>query len=199
MTPDDFALTHPVVGRDGGDRLDYYPTPRWCTELLFEHAYKVSDGYWPTVRSVLDPAAGDGAILDVARERGFSTYGLELDPVRAEAARARGHQMGQGDALERSWPRADMAVMNPPYTLAEGFVRKALEWRQGLPGYPPVFALLRLSFIEPTQTRRDLLGGHRPDVYVLPRRPAFDGRGTDSITSAWFCWPGRGQLVWLPP
>ena len=92
-----------------------------------------------------------------------------------------------------------MAVMNPPYTLAEGFVRKALEWRQGLPGYPPVFALLRLSFIEPTQTRRDLLGGHRPDVYVLPRRPAFDGRGTDSITSAWFCWPGRGQLVWLPP
>jgi hypothetical protein len=87
MSDDTFALTHPVVGRDGGDKLDYYPTPRWCTELLFEHAYKVDDR-WPDARSVLDPAAGDGAILDVARERGFSTYGLELDPVRAEAARS---------------------------------------------------------------------------------------------------------------
>jgi hypothetical protein len=73
MSDDTFALTHPVVGRDGGDKLDYYPTPRWCTELLFEHAYKVDDR-WPDARSVLDPAAGDGAILDVARERGFSTY-----------------------------------------------------------------------------------------------------------------------------
>lgn len=199
MTPDDFALTHPVVGRDGGDRLDFYPTPRWCTELLFEHAYKVSDGYWPTVRSVLDPAAGDGAILDVARERGFSTYGLELDPVRAEAARAKGHQMGQGDALERSWPRADMAVANPPYTLAEAFVRKALEWRHCRMNECRIYTLLRLSFLEPTQTRRELLGAYCPDVLILPRRPVFDGRGTDSITSAWFCWPGRGQLVWLPP
>lgn len=199
MSAEDFALTHPVVGRDGGDKLDYYPTPRWCTELLFEHAYKVSDGYWPTVRSVLDPAAGDGAILDVARERGFSTYGLELDPVRAEAARARGHQMAQGDALERPWPRVDVVVANPPYSHAEAFVRRALEWRRNTWRWPAIYTLLRLSFLEPTRTRGVLLGAYRPDVLILPRRPSFDGRATDSITSAWFCWPGRGQLVWLPP
>lgn len=195
---DDFTLTSPVpVG--GRESHDHYPTPRWCTELLFEHAYKVSDGYWPTVRSVLDPAAGEGAILDVARERGFSTYGLELDLVRAEAARARGHQMGTGDALECSWPRVDVVVANPPYTLAEAFVRKALEWRHCRMSECRIYTLLRLSFLEPTSTRRELLGAYCPNVLILPRRPAFDGRGTDSITSAWLCWPGRGQLVWLPP
>lgn len=198
-TDDTFALTHPVVGRDGGDKLDYYPTPTWCTELLFKHGFEISNGHWPTVRSVLDPAAGDGAILDVARKGGFATLGLELDPVRVEAARAKGHQMGTGDALARSWPRADMAVMNPPYLRAESFVRKGLEWRRGMPGYPPLFALLRLSFLEPTQSRRDLLGAHRPNVLILPRRPSFDGIATDNITSAWFCWPGQGRLVWLPP
>jgi hypothetical protein len=145
------------------------------------------------------PKTPKACILDVARERGFSTYGLELDPVRAEAARARGHQMGQGDALERSWPRVDMVIGNPPYTLAEAFVRKALEWRHCRMNKCRIYTLLRLSFLEPTQTRRELLGAYCPDVLILPRRPAFDGRGTDSITSAWFCWPGRGQLVWLPP
>lgn len=198
MAPiDDFALTSPVpVG--GRESHDHYPTPRFCTEALFKHVRKADDEL-TNARTVLDPAAGEGAILDVAREQGFVTLGLELDLTRAEAARARGHQMGQGDALERRWPRADMVVANPPYSHAEAFVRKALAWRLSVPGYPPFFTLLRLSFLEPTQTRRELLTTYRPDVLILPRRPAFDGRGTDSITSAWFCWPGRGQIVWLPP
>ena len=61
-----------------------------------------------------------------------------------------------------------------------------------------VCMLLRLSFLEPTKSRRDLLTAYRPDVLILPRRPVFDGRGTDSITSAWFCWPGEGRIIWLP-
>lgn len=196
---DDFALTSPVpVG--GRESHDHYPTPRWCTEALFEHASRVLDGrggiVWPNARSVLDPAAGEGAILDVARERGFATYGLDLDATRAEIARSRGHQMGQGDALDRSWPRADLVVMNPPYSHAAEFVWKAVDhqWCAGL-----TFALLRLSFLEPASGRRALFERHPPDVMILPRRPVFDGRGTDSTTSAWFCWPGQGRLVWLPP
>ena len=59
--------------------------------------------------------------------------------------------------------------------------------------------LLRLSFLEPASGRAVLFEHHRPDVLILPRRPAFDGRGTDNITSAWFVWPGTGRLVWLPP
>lgn len=29
---------------------------------------------------------------------------------------------------------------------------------------------------------------HTPDIYVLPNRPSFSGKGTDSIEYAWFVW-----------
>lgn len=191
----DFSLTFPVpVG--GREDRDHYPTPRWCVHILFDHAYRLRAEDWPNARSVLDPSCGEGVLLDVAKERGFTTYGLELDQVRAEAARERGHRMGTGDALERSWPRADFVLMNPPYSHAEAFVRKALEHQRFASG--PTYALLRLSFLEPTKSRRDLLTAYHPDVLILPRRPVFDGRGTDSITSAWTCWPGKGRIIWLP-
>lgn len=191
----DFTLTNPLFpGRR--DSHDHYPTPRWCTEALFKQVI-VPVQRWTENRSVLDPAAGEGAILNVAKEHGFETFGLELDPTRAKAASERGHRMNQGDALAAAWPRADLVVMNPPYSLAEEFVRKAIEHQRSYWPWRGTYALLRLSFLEPTRSRRDLLKNYKPDVLVLPQRPAFDGRGTDSITSAWFCWPGKGQLVWL--
>lgn len=91
----------------------------------------------------------------------------------------------------------DLVIGNPPYTLATEFAWKAAQWAAE---HDTVAAmLLRLSFLEPASGRAVLFDRNPPDVLILPRRPAFDGRGTDSITSAWFCWPGRGQLVWLPP
>lgn len=197
---DDFRLTSPTVVTGRSD-LDFFPTPRWCTEALLCHLQRAHDWWWwnTGVREALDPACGEGAILDVCRERGkLATLGYELDPGRAEAARQRGHQVGVGDALERDWTGASLCVMNPPYLAAEAFVRKALAWRASTQDNPPIFALLRLSWLEPAGTRGELLRAHPPDVLILPRRPAFDGRGTDSITSAWFCWPGTGRLVWLP-
>ena len=194
---EEFSLTSPVpVG--GRASHDHYPTPRWCTLALITHLAQSHPGWRDELPEVLDPAAGEGAILDVWRERGCSTLGLEIDPTRAEIARTRHHRMDTGDALKRRWPHADLLVANPPYVLAEDFVRKALEWRRQTPARPLVCMLLRLSFLEPTKSRRDLLTAYRPDVLILPRRPVFDGRGTDSITSAWFCWPGEGRIIWLP-
>lgn len=192
MSLDDFALTSPVpVG--GRESHDHFPTPRSATLAL------ISAGDWASTRSVLDPSCGEGSILDVFREQGFETLGLELDPARAEAARLRGHKTGVGDALERSWPSAKACVMNPPYSHAEAFVQKALDWRRENIGWPPIYALLRLSFLEPTKSRRHMLVGYNPDVLILPRRLSFDGKGHDNITSAWFCWPGNGHHQWLPP
>lgn len=191
----DFELTSPVpVG--GRESNDHYPTPRWCTLALVEHVHRLGGPDWTTLRTVLDPAAGEGAILDVLHERGFETYGLELDPGRAEAARDRGHKMGHGDALTRSWPRTDFIVMNPPYSWANHFVQKAIEHQRFSAGR--TYALLRLSFLEQTTARRAVLRAYTPDVLILPKRPVFDGKGTDSVGSAWFCWPGSGRLLWLP-
>lgn len=148
---------------------------------------------------MLDPACGEGAILDAVRDEipGAQTRGIELHEGRARAAGAR-LEVIQGDGLEIEWGSPDLILGNPPYSLAAEFAWKAAEWAAAGEGRTAAL-LLRLSFLEPASGRAVLFERHRPDVLILPRRPAFDGRGTDSITSAWFCWPGRGQLVWLPP
>lgn len=188
----DLVLTSqvPVGGRESHD---HYPTPRSAIDALLR-VWMPAPGF-----TVLDPCCGEGAILDVFRGRGLVTLGIELDPTRAAEAEARGHQVDRGDALGalHPWPEADWLISNPPYTLAREFAEKAILW-SGSRGPWNVALLLRLSFLEPASGRGDLFRNHPPNVRILPRRPAFDGRGTDSITSAWFCWPGTGRLMWLP-
>ena len=189
----EFSLTSPVpVG--GRESHDHYPTPRWCTLALINARADIVLG-----DTTLDPSCGEGAILDVFREgRHLDNRGIELDEGRAEIARKAGHRVECADALRVEWPDAHWVVGNPPYSLALEFAWKAAEWAAAVPGRAAVL-LLRLSFLEPASGRAVLFEHHRPDVLILPRRPAFDGRGHDSITSAWFVWPGEGRLVWLPP
>jgi len=190
----EFSLTSPVpVG--GRASHDHYPTPRWCTLALLRNW-----GLWyPKEPMVLDPACGEGAILAAVRDEipHVQTRGIELDAGRVEAADAQRLEVVQGDGLEIEWGSPDLVIGNPPYSLATEFAWKAAEW--AAEGAGGAALLLRLSFLEPASGRAVLFERHRPDVLILPRRPAFDGRGTDSITSAWFCWPGEGRLVWLPP
>lgn len=179
----------PVEGRDRG--LDHYPTPRAAVVSLLDARPQLTRG------TVLDPSCGEGAILAVARERGARTVGLEIDPGRAEAARRAGHPVTTCDALASPWPEAEALCGNPPWDHAREFAWRALAWASARAGRQ-VWLLLRLTFLEPAAGRGELLRAHPPDVLVLPRRPAYDGRGTDSVTSAWCGWPGEGRLVWLP-
>lgn len=167
--------------------LDFYPTPAWATELALD---RLEDLRWlRRGDTVIDPACGDGAILEVCRERGMHTLGAELDPGRAAATRAKGLRCVDGCGLEVLRAGWSAVVMNPPYSHSSEFVRAALEAR---PARGLVAALLRLTWLEPVRSRADLLA-QRPDVWPLPRRPRFvDGRN-DNVTSAWFVWPGEGR------
>jgi SAM-dependent methyltransferase len=160
---------------------DFYATPAWATQAILREL---------PVGPVLDPCCGDGALLAEIKGR---TFGIEIDPQRAEAARARGvRAVVTGDALtdRAGWVDAAAVVMNPPFSLAEEFVLAALVWAQ--PRRAAVAALLRLSFLE-TRRRVPLHREHPADVFVLARRPSFTGKGTDSCAYAWFVWgPGRG-------
>jgi hypothetical protein len=184
--------------------LDYYPTPRWVVDAILPHL--------PRVASVFDPACGIGDLLEAFRQA--RREGIEIDADRALLAAATGSCIAHGDALKLQWPDADLCILNPPYRInkeptAEAFVRRALAWRAVDPRRT-VAALLRLSFLEPTDQdktlrlpgRADLHDKYPPEVYVLPERPRFRGdtKGTDNVTSAWFVYgPGRagGRLVWL--
>lgn len=202
MTDDDFALTSPVPVEGRARGLDHWPTPRWVTLALVRHAE--ARGWWERGDHVLDPCCGEGELLDVLHEAGLVTHGLELDRTRATLAMRRGHRLeGIGDAIELPWrhtspvvgTRFPLLVMNPPFSAAEAFVRRGLAER---PARGLVLALLRLSWLEPAGERGELFAAHPPDVLVLPRRPRYDGKGHDNVTSAWFVWPGTGQIVWLP-
>lgn len=190
----------PIGGRKSND---HYPTPRKAVAYLWRHLQGrrtpggLLDTQPPAV--VLDPACGEGNILDYFREvTGSATLGLELDGGRALVARSRGHLVKTLNALEHDWPKASLLVANPPYgKLAARFVHKAVAWREDNP-HAHVAVLLYLSFLEPTQDRGGLFRTDPPDVLILPFRPRFRGEkhATNAQASAWYLWPGQGQIHW---
>lgn len=170
---------------------DFYETPAWCVRSILAHLPSAN---------VLDPCAGSGAILNAvyADDPEAVMWGLEIDPKLATLARARGHMIETRDALSiEPWPETDVILMNPPFNLAEEFVRRALA--EAAPA-TWVVALLRLNWLAGMK-RVKLHTAHPSDVYVMPRRPSFTGKGTDSCEYAWFVWRrfagGRWQI--LPP
>jgi hypothetical protein len=177
--------------RKGKERreADFYPTPAFCTNALLAEV-KFS-------RMILDPAAGEGAILDAVSDwdmadgSPFITLGLELDERRADIA-AKKHRVYCADALTDSWPQCDAVITNPPYSLASEFVARAMGQA---PSVPKAF-LLPLGFLG-SEGRVAMHRGYPSDLYVIPRRPSFTGDGqTDAEVYGWFVWSPRGGGRW---
>lgn len=166
---------------------DFYPTPTAAVEAIYPYV-KVGSG------GVFDPAAGDGAILDVWRTRGVRTAGLDIQPQLFSESMNIRTQDALGIDPWGTWGRAEtVVVMNPPYKHAREFVARALA------ECDTVFALLRLGFLG-SRGRRDFHVRQRPDVFVLSWRPSFTGNGKVDMTDyAWFHWhlKSSGRLEWL--
>lgn len=171
--------------------LDFYRTPAWCVRALWATYLDLR-----RVTEVYDPACGDGAILLALRgvdpAPGLHLYGTDVDPARVAMAHGRGLAVFVHDYLDQQkrslvdeGARPPAVVMNPPYSLAEAFIRRAVG--NGA-RRRPVAALLRIAFLA-SQGRAEWLAGDAPDVYVLPRRPDFTGCGGDSADYAWMVWP----------
>ena len=172
---------------------DFYETPSWCVEAILPHL--------PLGGSVLDPCAGKGAILRACAKSFDSRMAIEIN----EDFEHELQQVVTGEfdltiddaGAINYWPKADVVLMNPPFSKAEQFVRMALSEQRPYQGI--TCALLRLPFLA-SKKRADFLRANPPDVYVLSKRPSFNGIGTDSCDYAWFVWgPGRGgRWVVLP-
>jgi hypothetical protein len=75
----------------------------------------------------------------------------------------------------------DVAIGNPPFSKAAEFVRACrIQARTTV-------MLLPLNFLA-TEERCEFNRTYAPDVYVLPQRPSFTGRGTAATDYAWFVW-----------
>lgn len=138
---------------------DFYSTPKWAT-LSIKRV--LDDRPWA---DMVDPCAGDGAILDVFGDLGT---GIEINRDRAMKCGTR-CQIGDALAPERDWGEPDLIVTNPPFSLAMAFAERALdEVREG----GTVALLLRLSWLASGE-RKTFHEAHPCDVYVMSRRPAF--------------------------
>ena len=159
---------------------DAYMTPAWCVRRLLEEWRPYDPGI------MVEPAVGDGAIVravDEVMPRGWRVYDIRktsacLDPC---------------DFLEVSdvIPSAAAVLTNPPYCLAEEFVRHS---RACFPCADLVF-LLRIAFLASAARLPLWRDVGTPDIYVLPNRPSFTGGGTDSADYAWFRWPEERRLA----
>jgi hypothetical protein len=166
------AGTHTHAARQN----DCYETPACAVEALLRIE--------SLPRLVWEPACGPGAMVKVLRDHG--------------------HEVAASDIIDYGWDHevkdffkygSDVAdyssviVTNPPYQLAEKFVRKALELS------PLVILLLRLAFLESVR-RTDILeksGLARIHVFrnrlPMMHRKGWDGpRASSAMPFAWFVW-----------
>ncbi|MBU1483216.1 MAG: hypothetical protein KKH12_16250 [Gammaproteobacteria bacterium] len=183
---------------------EFYPTPSWVTRLILPHL-ALTDGI------ILEPAAGQGAIVEVLLDAGVSAHrlvGVELRAEGAEAVRDLGVRCaccsflddGAYKAALRSEPawthddvRPGLVITNPPFSLALDFADRAISLAGA---HGTVAMLVRLGWLASAK-RRAWHQAHPADVYILPQRPSFTGNGnSDRYDLCW--WVHRPNRAGVP-
>lgn len=148
--------------------------------------------------AIWEPACGEGHMARVLESAGYSVTSTDLVP--------RGFGQGGVDFLLEHRPLAPNIVTNPPFKLAEEFVRHALRLTTG-----KVAMLLRLQFLEGKARGRLFAETPLARVLVFSGRLTFaaraiggrngDGKGGGMVAFAWFIWEhgheGPPSLGWL--
>ena len=153
---------------------DAYPTPPWAVHRLLEAGGELHQVFTPG--AWIEPACGRGAIIDaIADHESFyliDTYprwvAVDIQPIPDFDRRVKRYE---GDFLDPAWCFGgfDLAITNPPFSLAFEFAKKMTEIARHS------FLLTRLNILEAGKRsgRLTWLSQNTPDVYVLPDRPCF--------------------------
>lgn len=93
--------------------LGQFMTPAWVASAIVER--ELPD--LPAGALVLEPTAGTGRFLDALPPH-VRAVGVEIDPRLAAIARAKGHEIIQGDfrTCELPFDRVDYGIGNPPFS-----------------------------------------------------------------------------------
>lgn len=167
-------------GARGRTAMDFYPTPPDVTWALLDFLNI------PKTTLIWEPAAGSGDMVNAMVRRGYAVMGSDI--------------RGGMDFFCTDPPDgAGMIITNPPFSAAEGFIRRAAEL--GLP-----FAFLLKSQYWHAARRRALFEELTP-TYVLPLtwRPDFlfkqQGGGSPLMDVMWCVWDLRmrgGAAMYIP-
>ena len=157
---------------------DLYETPEWVTGALCGELLGRMQIVW-------EPAAGTGKMQRALEAAGFRVLASDIEP--------REH-IEPADFLSANAAPEDVTaiITNPPYALAENFVRHALDLMR--PRHGIVAMLLRVDW-DSAKTRRDLFADHPAfamKLTLLDRIQWFEGGGSSpSENHAWFAWNWR--------
>ena len=147
--------------------------------------------------TVFEPCAGSGLMANELRNAGCKVVTNDIADHECD------YQCDATDRGEVCWEYYDWVVTNPPFNLAHKILPIALDHAN-----VGVAFLLRLSYLEPANGRREWLQHHADQmVYcgVLNPRPRFrageinpktgNEYGTDNVTVAWMVW--KKNWSWL--
>lgn len=165
------------------DSLDDFPTPPWATRAMLDHMQR-NYGWSFDGMSVREPAAN----------RGHMVRPLQEYFARVEASDV--HDYGAGFPVQDYLfgpppPRTDATITNPPFRLAEQFIKRGLECSNS------VAVIVRSAFLEGVGRHRDLFSIHRPRIVLQFTERVVMHKGklapTGSTATA-YCW-----IIWTPP
>ena len=154
-----------IVGANGNRReRDFYPTPKECLYALVDYMDI------PKHSMIIEPACGDGAIINALRDKGYkNVFGSDI--------------VFGVDFLEQSdIGNAEWIITNPPFSIADKFIHKAHDLAV------PFAFLLKIQYWNSAK-RRTLFEQIRPR-FVLPLtwRPDFTGQGNSLMDMMWCVW-----------
>lgn len=153
---------------------DWYPTPPEVTHGLLNFFRLKSMG------DIWEPCAGDGAIIDVLKERlpGSRVWASDINPRRSDIAKH--------DFLALKGPIAQRdatIITNPPFVHAEKFIRQGFAL-----GVKRQVMLLKSSYFH-AMRRTKLFREHRPSHKLdLNWRVDFMGLGRPVMEVSWIVW-----------
>lgn len=134
--------------------LDFYPTPPEVTHALMNQSHYKFD-----MLTIWEPACGSGHMSKVLEQHGHYVYSSDIDKNYDGA--------DDIDFLSVDCKMFDAIITNPPFILAEEFIRHSLS-------QAPIVAMLLKSQYWHAKKRMSLFNEF-PPAYVLPLswRPDF--------------------------
>lgn len=123
---------------EGGGGEEFFPTPIDLIDKLLNGLFFTMGG---GVKTILEPSAGKGNIIDRLLERSKTMYGIytaenidaiEIDSNLRHILSGKGYRVVHDDFLTyETYKVYDLIVMNPPFSDGDKHLLKALEMQRG--------------------------------------------------------------------
>lgn len=158
---------------------DFYPTPRVAIDTFLKH-------WQPKNKSkIIEPCGGNGALIDGLVDNGLDVvYSCDINPQRKDIVKQ--------DFLQlKTLPcECDTIITNPPFNLAEEFVRKSFEL-----GVNNVAILIKSTWFSAAK-RINLFENYRPSKKLdYTFRIDFMGKGSPVMECCWIVWEGQNSKM----